>query len=70
MTPSLGAFLSSIILAVLIVIIPISAALVFVSTSDKIVTIIEKTGFVKNPVFSCFFRNSFRQLVLSQIAFS
>jgi hypothetical protein len=37
MTPSLGAFLSSIVLAVLIVIIPISAALVFVSSSDKIV---------------------------------
>lgn len=37
MTPSLGAFLSSILLAVLIVIVPISAALVFVSTSDKIV---------------------------------
>jgi len=42
MTPSLGAFLSSIILAVLIVIIPISAALVFVSSSDKIVQIKKK----------------------------
>lgn len=37
MTPSLGAFLSSVALAILIVIIPISAALVFVSTTDKIV---------------------------------
>lgn len=37
MTPSLGAFLNSIVLAVLVVVIPISAALVFVSTSDKIV---------------------------------
>jgi hypothetical protein len=37
MTPSLSAFLSSVFLAVVVVIIPISAALAFVSTSDKII---------------------------------
>ena len=37
MTPSLSAFLSSVFLAVIIVIIPIAAALVFVSSSDKII---------------------------------
>jgi hypothetical protein len=37
MTPSLSAFLSSVVLAVLVVIVPIGAALVFVSSSDKIV---------------------------------
>ena len=37
MTPSLSAFLSSVFLAVIVVIVPISAALVFVSSSDKIV---------------------------------
>jgi len=37
MTPSLSAFLSSVVLAVLVIIVPIGAALVFVSSSDKIV---------------------------------
>jgi hypothetical protein len=37
MTPSLSAFLSSVFLAVIVVLVPISAALVFVSTSDKVI---------------------------------
>ena len=37
MTPSLSAFLSSVFLAVIIVIVPIAASLVFVSSSDKII---------------------------------
>ena len=37
MTPSLGAFLQSIFLAVFIVIIPIAAALAFVGSSDRII---------------------------------
>lgn len=37
MTPSLNAFLNSIIFAAFVVIVPIAAVLVFVSSSDKIV---------------------------------
>ena len=37
MTPSLSAFLSSVVLAVIVIVIPIAAALGFVSTSDQIV---------------------------------
>lgn len=37
MTPSLSAFLSSVILAVIVIVIPIGAALVFVSSSDQII---------------------------------
>ena len=36
-TSSVGSFLTSVFLAVIIVIIPITAALVFVSSSDKII---------------------------------